>query len=67
MREITAIDILTDFQECAKNPERYFELQRLAKLRWTPPELLMELPYSARMECIRENEEFEAHFGVPSR
>lgn len=65
MREITAIDILKDFQECAKDPDRYFELRRLARLRWTPPELLMEMPYSQRVSATKENEEFEEHFWRP--
>lgn len=63
---ITAVDILKDFEDCAKDPIRYFELRRLAQLRWTPPELLIQMQYPERLQATKVNEEFEEHLGRPN-
>lgn len=65
MKPITAIQILQDFEVLAQNPEHYFEVRRIARLRWTPLRLMMEMPYNERIACRNENDEFEKHFGTP--
>lgn len=63
MRPITAIEILTDFEELAKDPERYYKVRAIARLRYTPAVLMMEMPYDQRIAHTNENDEFEKHFG----